>query len=127
NCLMRNSWYLHSGLVKYPEQFLRFGSSTGNSKLKTKRPNKPELSENEDIQNNQLDRPRFVPEIIEFEHIVDFDIWQQINGKSVILGKEIMNIYGCVEFTNENGEQEKGFLISLKPNGKGQWKLLKAY
>ena len=28
---------------------------------------------------------------------------------------------------SENGEQEKGFLMNLKPNGKGQWKLLKAY
>lgn len=127
NCLMRNSWYLHSGLVKYPEQFLRFGSSTGNSRLKTKQTNKPELSENEDIQNNQLNRPRFVPEIIEFEYQVNFEINEQLKGKSVILGKEVMNIYGCIEFTNENGQQEKGFLLSLKPNGKGQWKLLKAY
>lgn len=127
NCLMRNSWYFHSGLIKYPEQFLRFGSSTGNSKLKTKLPGKPELSENEDIQNNQLDRPRFVPEIIEFEHKVDFEINEKLKGSTVILGKKIMNVYGCIEFTNENGEQEKGFLINLKPNGKGQWKLLKAY
>lgn len=127
NCLMRNSWYLHSGLQKYPEQFLRFGSSTGNSKLKTKQPNKPYLTENEDIQNNQLNRPRFVPEIIEFEHVVDFDIWQQLNGKTTILGKEIMNVYGCVEFINENGDIERGFLLNLKPNKKGNWKLLKAY
>ncbi len=48
-------------------------------------------------------------------------------GSKTVLGKKIPNIYGCVEFTNENGEQEKGFLISLKPNGKGQWRILKAY
>ena len=50
-----------------------------------------------------------------------------INGTSDILGKKIPNLYGCVEFINERGELEKGFLINLKPNKNGNWKLLKTY
>ena len=51
---------------------------------------------------------------------------QQVSGTSIILGKKIQNFYGLVEFTNERNETEKGFLMNLKPNGKGSWKLLKA-
>jgi hypothetical protein len=51
---------------------------------------------------------------------------QMVEGKTIILGKEIMNFYGLVEFTNERNEKEKGFLMNLKPNGKGVWQILKS-
>ena len=44
----------------------------------------------------------------------------------MILGNEIVNIYGFAEFINEDNELEKGFIFSIKPNVKGQFKVLKS-
>ncbi len=141
NCLLRHGWVIASGLTKYLSDYIRYTSSTANSSLSTKLrtdssylldplhsiSNGNEYSENGDIINLELGRPRYVPEFIEFEHEVNFDINQQLNGFKTIFGKKIPNIYGAVEFINEYGEREKGFLMNLKPNAKGQWKLLKTY
>lgn len=126
NCLLRHSWWFGGGFKKYAADYVRYGSSTANSQLKTKLIDKNEYSENGNIINSELMKARFFPEWIEFEHVCDFDIMQMIEGKTTILGKEVMNFYGLVEFINENKEKEKGFLFNLKPNGKGQWKLLKS-
>lgn len=127
NCLMRHGWEISAGLTKNPTEYLRYASSTGNSSLKTKLVGKPEYAENGNIINSELTRAKYLPEIVEFEHEVTFDISQKLQGTSNILGKEIPNMYGCIEFENENGEIEKGFLLNLKPNKQGKWKLLKAY
>lgn len=125
NCLMRHGWEISAGLTKNLTEYLRYGSSTANSGLKTKFIGKPEYAENGDIINNELTRARYIPEIVEFEHEVTFEISKALNETSLIFGKEIPNMYGCIEFKNENGETEKGFLLNLKPNKEGKWKLLK--
>ncbi|WP_177764025.1 hypothetical protein [Flavobacterium sp. I3-2] len=121
NSLMRHSWCFGGGLTKYPTDKIKYSSSSGNSNLKTVQ------KENGSILNSKLERPRFVPEIIKFEHICSDTIMKQIEGKTVIFGEEILNVYGLIEFINENNEIEKGYLLSLKPNGVGQWELLKYY
>lgn len=126
NCLLRHSWWFGGGFKKYMTDYVRYGSSVANSQLKTKLIGKNQYSENGNIINSELLKSRFFPEWVEFEHVCDFDIMQKIEGKTTILGKEIMNFYGLVEFINERNEKEKGFLFNLKPNGKGQWKLLKS-
>jgi len=140
NCLLRHSWWFSGGFKKYASDYVRYGSSTANSQLKTKLrtdatyannlSNTPgngnEYAENGNIINSEIAAPRFLPEEIEFEHVCDFDVMQQVNGFTTILGKRIPNFYGLVEFINERNEIEKGFLFNLKPNGKGQWKVLKA-
>jgi len=126
NCLLRHCWWFSGGFKKYLSAYIRYGSSTANSQLKTKMINGNEYAENGNIINSELQPARFLPEEIEFEHICDFDIMQQVSGTSIILGKKIQNFYGLIEFTNERNETEKGFLMNLKPNGKGSWKLLKA-
>jgi len=126
NCLLRHSWWFGGGFKKYLTDYVSYGSSVANSQLKTKLIGNNEYAENGRIINSELVKARFFPEWIEFEHVCDFEIMQMIEGKTIIQGKEIMNFYGLVEFTNENNEKEKGFLFNLKPNGKGQWKLLKA-
>ena len=126
NCLLRHSWWFGGGLKKYPTDYVRYGSSTANSQLKTKFTGKNEYAENGHIINTELLKARFFPEWIEFESICDFGIMQQVEGSTKILGKEVKNFYGLVEFINENNEKEKGFLFNLKPQGKGQWKVLKS-
>lgn len=126
NCLLRHSWWFSGNFKRYLSEYVRYASSTANSQLKTKLVGKNEYSESGNILNSELLIGKFVPEEIEFEHVCNFEVIQQVNGFSVILGKKVMNFYGLVEFTNEKNEIEKGFLINLKPNGKGMWKLLKS-
>jgi len=40
-------------------------------------------------------------------------------------GEKVYNIYGLIEFINEDGNIEKGWLMNLKPNKEGKWQLLK--
>lgn len=126
NCLLRHSWWFGAGFKKYLTDYVRYGSSTANSQLKTQLIGKNEYAENGDIINSELVKPRFFPEWIEFEYACDFNVMQMVEGSSVFLGKEVKNFYGLVEFTNEFNEKEKGFLFNLKPNGRGQWKILKS-
>jgi len=126
NILLRHSWWFGGGFKKYATDYVRYGSSISNSKLKTKKIGKPEYAEDGKIINSELLPARFFPEWIEFEAKCTFDIMQQVEGTSVFFGKEVRNFYGLVEFINEDNEKEKGFLFNLKPNGKGVWKLLKA-
>ena len=121
NSLLRHGWVIGAGLTKYPNQKIKYSSSNGNSTLKT------EYAENGEIQNTRLQRARYVPEIIEFSHKVDFDISQQLNGTTRTFDNQIIpNMYGLVEFINELGKTERGYLLSVKPNGEGKWRLLKA-
>lgn len=129
NCMWRSSWWFSGGFKRYLSDYVRYGSSTANSQLKTKLKvssggNGIEYAENGNIVNAELKSPRFFPEEIEFEHICDFDVMQQVNGTSTILGKVIPNFYGLVEFINEKNEVEKGFLLTLKPNDQGKWKVI---
>ncbi len=126
NMLFRHGWVVAAGLIKYPTDYIRYGSSVANSSLKTRLSGRNEYAENGNIINSELDKARFKPEWVEFEHVCDFDVMRQVEGTSKILGKEIRNFYGLVEFINEENEKEKGFLFNLKPNGRGQWKLLTA-
>lgn len=126
NCLMRHGWVISTSLLKYLSNYISYGSSEANSKLKTKLQGKPEYAENGNIINSELDPARFDNWIIEFEHECDFSVMEMVNGSSVILGKKILNIYGLIEFTNEKNELEKGWLLNLKPNKQGSWKVIKA-
>jgi len=126
NMILRHGWWLASSLLKFPSEFIRYASSTANSKLKTKLIGSFEYAENGNIVNSELDRAHFVNEEITFESECDFFTIQQIEGFTNIQGKRVPNFYGMVEFTNEKNEIERGFILNIKPNGKGEWKLIKA-
>lgn len=119
NNLLRHGWVISSGLTKYPNDKIKYSSSSGNSKLKTN------YREDGEIFNSDLERARFVGEIVKFKHICTNDLLAQIEGSTTILNKNIKNCYGLIEFINENNELERGYLLSLKPNGSGEWELLK--
>lgn len=125
NMILRHGWVLSAGLTKYLSDYLRYGSSIANSQLRTKLIGGIERAENENIINSELKRAKYVPEWVEFEYQVDSDFARKIEDSTEVLGKKIPNYYGQFEYLNENNELEKGFLFSLKPNGKGKWKILK--
>lgn len=126
NMILRHGWWLASSLLKFPAEFIRYASSTANSNLKTKLIGSVEYSENGNILNSELQRAHFINEEITFESECDFFTIQQIEGFTNIDGKRIPNFYGMVEFTNEKNQIERGFILNIKPNGKGEWKLIKA-
>lgn len=122
----RHGWKLAAGLLSYPMDYLRFGTSTANSKLITKLIGMGALQEDEPVLNSTLERARFKPEWVEFQHEVSQELLQQIEGKTNILGREIPNFYGLVEYRINESTFERGFLFNLKPNKEGNWKILRA-
>src|SRR5690606_6658291 len=119
NSLLRHGWNISSGLDKYPNDKVKYASSKGNSNLITLH------KENGTIFNSQLERGRYEPETIEFDHVCTDELIKLLDNNSNILSANIRNVYGLIEFKNEEGQLEKGYLLSLKPNGSGKWKLLK--
>ena len=119
--LLHHGKFIHGGLELQPNESIRFGSSKYNSDLALNG-----IGERDPVLNKDLDKKLFTPDWIEFNYKCDFDLIKQIRGKTVIAGKEVLNFYGLVEFTNEIGSKETGFLFNLKPNGEGEWKLLSA-
>lgn len=125
NNMLRHAWWFDAAFKWYQGDFVRYSSSTQNSKLKTKFVGKPEYAENGDIVNSEFEKPRFEPEEVEFDHVCDNSVMQQINGSTIILEKKVMNIYGLIEYLNEFNQYERGFLLNLKPNAEGKWRVLK--
>lgn len=126
NLILRHGWVISAGLTKYPSDYIKYGSSEANSNLKTKLIGGNSYQESGKIINSELQKPVFVAETIEFEHEVTSDILKQVEGSTMILGRNTPNFYGLVEFKNDRNEIERGFLINLKPNKEGKWTLLKA-
>lgn len=116
NNMLRHAWWFDAAFKWYQGDFVRYSSSTQNSRLKTQLIGKPEYAENGDIVNSELEKPRFEPEEVEFDHVCDFAVMEQINGFTMIQGKKVMNIYGLIEYLNEFNQYERGFLLNLKPN-----------
>ena len=120
NCLKRHGKFLAVGLEKNQSDSILFSATDGNSQLILE-----SEKESDPILNSSLDKKIFSPQWITFDHEVDFNIMRKLQGTTVIGGVEIKNFYGLVSFINEAGNVEKGFLFSCKPEGAGQWKLLK--
>lgn len=126
-CSERHQWFYGGGFYGvFKDEYIRFANSKGNSKLSTKKSGEVSRSERGDVQVSELAFPRFTGEWIEFEYEVDYYVNQQVYGKTEINGRQIPNYFGRVQFINENGLKEYGYLFELKPNGAGKWKLLKA-
>jgi len=123
----RHEWFYGSGLVKFPEKYVRFANSLGNSELVTKKVGEVARAENGNNQINTLQYPKFSNQWIEFEYPVDYFVNEMIYGTTEINGRQVPNYYCKLEFINELGQKEYGYLFTLKPNGNGNWKVLKAY
>ena len=112
--------------MKNLTEYIRYSSSNGNSSLKTKSliAGSVETAENGNILNSDLDNNLFNGDLIKFKFPVESQMLKTLNGTTLINGELVMNYYGLIEFENEFGELETGFLISLEPNGDGDWELL---
>ena len=130
---LRHGYWLRSGLTRYKNTDFSFSSSNCNVGLTgvlKQGANFPylkgkEYSENSNILVSDLEREIFYPEWIEFKHFVTDDMLKTLEGYTLINGERKQNFYGLIEFINEDNEKEKGYLFNLKPNGDGQWKLLR--
>ena len=131
--LMRHAWVFRAGIEVYLDRKIKYISKDKNSTLRThattdwsKALDKP-YAENEAILVGDLERSRFLPEIVEFEHPVSDELMEWINGTTtmVINGseEEVPNMYFKFEYQNENGILERGYLLNLKPNKEGKWKM----
>lgn len=125
NLLLKHGWEIMAGLTRNITEKINYISSTGNSGMKTKLIGGVEYSENGSIVCNELERARYQSEIIEFDHIVDSDLLQKIEGYTLVGNEKIYNVYGLIEYQYENGDTGRGWLLNLKPNKEGKWKLLK--
>ena len=125
NNLLRHSWWFSSGYEKNLGDATSFSSSNGNSEMSTQLIGGRDLKENGSILNYDLDRPRLLPQLIKFNHELDRSIRNQLKGKTTINGREVPNSYGLVEFINDEGIKETGYLKSVKPEGIGQWEIIK--
>lgn len=126
NTLKRMGYWIKGGFMKNLTEYIRYSSSNGNSKLITLSniPGSVETAENGNVLCSDLDKNLFNPEIITFAFAVDTKLMKTVNGTTVVNGETIMNYYGLVEFTNEYGDYEYGYLLSLEPNNEGKFELL---
>jgi hypothetical protein len=126
NLLLKHGWQIMAGLTKNVTDYIRYTSSTGNSAMKTKLISTGvEYAENGNIIGSELTRARYQAEYVEFDHIVEYEINKKLQGSTIFNGEKVLNFYGMISFINEDNQTEKGWLISVKPNKEGKWKLLK--
>ena len=126
--LFRHAWVFRSGLEKYLDKYIKYISAVSNSQLVTLAIGETlPYAENADVLVRNLDRSRFLPEIVEFEHPVNDELMEWISGTTELeyLGEKenIPNVYFKFEYLNENGILERGYLLNLKPNKEGKWQM----
>jgi len=128
--LFRHGWVIRSGLQPYKEKFIKYINSFSNTFLEMTFTGDVSRAENSDVVVSDLERPRILPEEITFEHVVDDDLIDQIYGTTSVLingsYEDVPNFYFKFEWINENEVVERGFLVNLKPKGKGKFKMLSA-
>lgn len=110
NCLLRKGRTISAGLQKYPNEYLKFSSTEGNSQLVTLYP------ERAVILNSVLPKPYYLPEEIILKRKTSM-----IDFKNIINNK-----YKLIKFVDEDGNDGYGFIYKfVKPNGDGDYSLIR--
>jgi hypothetical protein len=134
--MLRHSWVFRAGMEPYLDRFVKHISSTGNKGVKTHANDDWRIGLDEPLAEdlisidgtdgilvNNLERPVFLPELVTGEHVISEELWDWINGTTevVVNGKaeQVPNYYFKMQWINENGEFERGYLMTLEPKGKG--------
>jgi hypothetical protein len=129
--LLRHGFILRSGLEPYLSKYIKYSKSESNTTLTTHTIGEASpYKENDDVMVRDLDRSRFLPEVITFKHAVSDELMDLIKGSTRIFynGKyeTIPNVYFKFEWINELQELESGYLLSMKPKGEGSFTFQKA-
>jgi hypothetical protein len=124
--LFRHGWILRSGLEPYYNKLIKYANTDSNKNLTMQFVGEDAYSESDDIPVSALDRSRFLPETIEFEHPVNDALLDLIRGTTIVDGEKVPNVYFKFEWVNEYEEKETGYLLELKPKGNGKFKFQKA-
>lgn len=106
--LYKHSRFILSGLKKYPNSYVRYLSSLGNSNLSTKKDGLV-LKENENILVKDMLRPINGTDIATFTYPVDYSVIEQINGYT----NNVSNLYGYIEFIDDNGKKQYGYVLEI--------------
>lgn len=131
--LFRHGWILRAGLSTYLNKKIKYISSKANTNLQThfiseSQPYQENLPEG--LLVNKLERSRFLPVEINFEHSVDDNLINLIYGKTTVMYEgsleDIPNYYFKFSWINEKQETETGYLMNFKPSKLGKFKMLKA-
>jgi len=132
--LLRHGWVIRTGMDDFinsnkdSTKVLNINKAKGNDNLKTEydnilTPNLPKeergvVVEKGSVRVYDLQRPKFLPEIIKFTHPITEDIENLIHGTTkVFIGgefEEVPNYYFKFQWINENEEIEFGYLKSFK-------------
>lgn len=117
--LFRHAWVFRSGMEPYLDKYIKYISSTANSELRTwfEGDTKPR-NENQDVLISELTRSRFLPETIVCKHPNSEELVDWITGTTKVevngLVEDVPNYYFKIEFKNEDGEIERGYLMNMK-------------
>ena len=95
-------------------------------KWRWKKIGKTARSEKDNLNISELEKTRFIAKWATFEHPITYEIHQQLNGTTNVNGREIPNVYFKVQFINDEGKKQKGYLFEQKKQGAdlGKFKLL---
>jgi hypothetical protein len=123
--LFRHAWIFRSGMEPYLNKEIKYTSSDGNKNVELFINGYPRrYKQSDDISVSAVERSKFLPEIVECEHPIDNDLMDWILGTTeVMIGGEleqVPNYYFKMQYINENGKIEKGYLLKLNPEGRGK-------
>lgn len=118
--IKRHGWVIGSGLIKYPNDFIVFGSSVANSNLEMKI-NGTVYNEDGNIKNNSLKKARYIPQEIKFEYPVSYELMEKFKSNIKIDGIDVPIRFCLIEYMNEKKEIETAFVDNLNPKGIGKW------
>ena len=118
------------------QKYITLGSSKSNVNLRTRYLDNISPSEKRGVVSEKdaekvfrLDNALMLPDLIKFIHPIDDDLMDWILGTTQVLVngelEDVPNWYFKLEFTNEDGYQESGYLESIKPKT-GEFNLYKA-
>jgi len=130
--LLRHGWIIRAGMEQAINMLkkIKYINSDNNKTLVTQFIGEEPLAESGDYNVNFLERPRFLPEIVTFKHPINDEIMEKIKGstRTEVNGEfeDVPNVYFKIQYINDEGEKETGYLLNLKPKLTGEFELQKA-
>lgn len=124
----RHQWFYGNCLFKQQDEKVRYANGDGNKSLITKEIGGTARGEKDNLDISALAKPKFIPLWAEFEHPVDYYVNEQLNGKTNVNGRDIPNVYFKVQFIDDKGKKQRGYLFEQKKKAAdlGKFKLLMA-